>query len=102
MRVLWVQTFLFFCVAVLAAIFAAFSQTPKTDSSAMEFPMTTENRVLAPGWWPTKNSTKRRLRQARPSRKVSFERSRSLGCHAHGTRFDARARFPQSFNNSSL
>jgi hypothetical protein len=56
MRVLWVRSFLFFCVAGLAAAFALFSQTPNTNSSAMEYPMTTENRVLAPGWWPTKGT----------------------------------------------
>src|SRR5579859_1006073 len=59
MRLLWAKSFLFFCVALLAAASAVFSQTPHADSSATEYPMTTENRIQSSGWWPTKGTAPR-------------------------------------------
>jgi Cytochrome c3 len=55
MRALWVRILLLCGAAILAAAFGVSSQTLKTDSP-MEYPMTTENRVHSPGWWPTKGT----------------------------------------------
>jgi hypothetical protein len=57
MRALWVRFFLLCASATLVVVaFSSEIQAPKIDSSATEYPMTTENRVHSPGWWPTKGT----------------------------------------------
>jgi hypothetical protein len=76
MRALWVRILLLCGAAILAAAFGVSSQVLKTDSP-MEYPMTTENRVHSPGWWPTKGT---------PAREEFVGEAVCAKCHSNITR----------------